>query len=336
MGKPTAGLEVHIGPEVTWGTRVPPTVKLMGVTEVTLTPTHEIEQLSDELRGTLAQSYESVVQKKGAEGTIGGMLMYEDAPYILSNVFRDLDTDMPASNGLATDASGGTWSFTGPLESSDIADPRYNTVVYGDGTHIWSLAGGTGTSLSISFNAGEPVTYEWTMFGKSLATDTFGSATDRDADVATAPHGQIWIDAATDAPGTSSDISNLTFSGELTINTNRAPIYHVGDLEPSGSQDMKWDAELSLVLEIDALTEPHMVDAIGATTEGIEKNVRVKFLSDSDYVQFDFGGVIAEPPEFYEDNDGVITYSLNLAGQVTEGMPNMVAAQCKTQANALS
>ena len=334
MGNVSAGLELHVGKEATnaWGTAVAPTAKLMGVNGFSITPLIDVRQLTDELQGTMQPAYREIIGNISAEATLEGILSFEDAPYLFDMMFHHTSTDAYMTTDASCDA---VRSYDAPIESSDIEDPRVMTFVYGDGTYVWGFNGGTARTLTLSAAPGEPVTYSLDMFGKNVTSDTLAALSDRSVDFVMSHHGTITIDLDSNAIGTSTDVIDA-FSAELTINSNRVPKYHIGDQTPNGWQDHPWDGTLALTIEMSSNADDYIDAIVGATTIGVKRNVRMKFLSDSDYVQIDFGGIVLDQPEIFEDADGVISMTLNLQSHKTEGLTSWLECEIVNHVPALT
>lgn len=316
----TAELELQVGKEASdaWGTAVAPTAKLQGITSVDIRTIEDGRQL-EEIRGTLYPAYQSIIARKGAEATIEGLVLYEDVAYWLDSMFDVPTTD----NGkFTTDATYPTRSYQAPGHSSDIAETRSNTLVYGDVTNVWGMTGAVVNTLSISGGTGEPIAFTAEMIGKTVTSDTLDSDTsdsDRTVTVCMGDHAVLSIDLDSDAVG-GTPVSDCAYSFELVLNANRAPLHHMGDQTPGTYRNAPWSGTLSLLLELNATSAGYLDAIIDATTEPIGKNVRLKFSSGSHYLQIDFGGRFLEVPELFGDEDGVISANLVLTGEQTEGM----------------
>jgi len=319
----TINKKIEIGKEATnaWGTAVAPTQKLMGVTDVSITPLVVVEQVKD-MRGDYNPSRESLVRQVGGEATVEGWLSYEQNPYIFDAFFWHTDTD----SGITTDASGdATRVYYAPTHASDIKDARVQTIEHGDVgvdsdvINVINLSGATLKGLELSGETGTPLTYRANFIGKKVATDTFAAVADTDVDFVLGDHlNLLYIDAGSDSIGTNKT-SDVMFSFNMSLDNGREIHRHMGDFEPQGYRDNAFNGTLNLVLELTSVTEPYLDAIISATDKGVEKNVRMKFLSDSDYVQIDFCGVVVDIPDLYTDVDGVMTAEFALQGQKTEG-----------------
>ncbi len=97
-------LEVQLGTEATdaWGTAVDPSVKLMGIDEVTITPIKQSAQVG-EIRSSLAPAFISIREMEEGAASIGGVITYQDFPYFVDALFGGcMDSD---DGGYATEAN---------------------------------------------------------------------------------------------------------------------------------------------------------------------------------------------------------------------------------------
>jgi hypothetical protein len=129
----------------------------------------------------------------------------------------------------------------------------------------------------------------------------------------------LWIDPGSDALGTT-PILTTGFSFDLSVDPKRALKYHLGACTPDATYDQKWEGELKLVLEVTSAMKT-ILDAVLAPTANVTKNVRIKMTHpvSLESIQIDFGGVVLEAPEFFSDQDGIVTVELTLKGLATEG-----------------
>ena len=320
MANLDALFEAQIGVEATdaWGTTVNPSVKLMGVEELTIKPevTSEIE---NELRGTLQPGYRTHVRKKGGSATLSGLLEIDDFPYLMSN--------LGGSSAGATDAAGNyTWTLTAPTEDTDTAKAASWTLCKTDRSNTYSLAGATVNNLTIEGESGGPLTYTAEFMGKSTTTDVHGALDDRVTRVAMGHMGVLSINAGSDSVGTT-PVSDVAYSFSLNLETNRKFLTHIGNLNPSSFREGKWGGSLSLSIETSATTFGYL-DAILATTNAsVEKNVELEFTAATDSIlTLQFGGVILEAPELYSDEDGITTLDFELQALKTSGMDSFFVA----------
>jgi hypothetical protein len=321
MAKLDALFEVQLGLEATnaWGTEVASTVKLMGVEELTITPVITAER-ENELRGTLQPGYRSHIRAAHGEATMSGLLEIDDFPYLLRGFGG------PAAG--ATDAAGNfTHTWTSPTEDSDSEDAQSFTLMYTDRADTYSLLGATLNSLTIEGESGGPIMYEAGFIGKVVSTDVNAALSDRVTKPAMGHMGQLYIDPGSDAVG-GTEIANQAYSFSWNVEANRKFLTHVGNLNPSGFREGKWDGSLSISIEASTDTYPYIDAILSSTNTMPEKNVRLKFSAATDSIAtLDFAGVLLSAPELYSDEDGVITFDFELVGQSNSGLATFAGAE---------
>lgn len=306
-------MEVHLGVEATdaWGTEVASSVKLMGVEDLTITPIMEAPMI-EELRGTLQPGYRSFVQAAHGEATMEGLVEIDDFPYLLASLGGAL--------AGATDAPGNfTHTWASPILATDTHSAHSFTLQKSDGTDVYSLLGATINSLTVEGESGGPITYTADFVGKSVTTDVAGADVDRTTQPALGHMGALCIDLASDAIGTT-PIANSAYSFSWGVETNRKFMTHIGNLNPSGFREGKWEGSLSLSIEASTDTYPLLDGIIGATNATTGRNVQLKFTAATDSIlTLDFSGALLEAPELYSDEDGVVTLDLEFVGQILPG-----------------
>lgn len=321
MAKLDALFEVQLGLEATdaWGTEVASTVKMMGVEDLTISPIITAE-MEDELRGTLQPGYRSHIRAAHGEASMSGLLEIDDFPYLLANLGGPVAGD--------TDAAGNfTHSFSVPTEDSDAADARSFTLMKTDRIDTYSLLGATISELSVEGESGGPIMYDASFMGKLVTTDVHAALSDRVTKPAMGHMGQLYIDPSSDAVGTT-EIANQAYSFSLSLTNNRHFLTHIGNLNPSGYREGKYEGSLSLSIEASTDSYPYLNSIIGSTNTMPEKNVRLKFTAASDsIVTLDFSGVLLEAPELYSDEDGVVTLDFELMGQKSGTMTSFFQAE---------
>ena len=319
MAKLDALMEIQLGLEASdaWGVEVASTVKLMGVEELTITPLQGAEQIS-ELRGTLQPAYRAYVHSQGGEASMSGILEFDQFPYFLSALGS-------YSTGTTDTSPNTAWTWKAPTEDSDAIVASY-TLMKTDRVDGYSLLGATLNSLTISGESGGPVTYEAAFVGKSVATEVFAALSDWVTQPVLGHQGQVFIDVASDAYGTT-EVTNAAYSFEWSINTNRKLLKHVGNLNPSGFREGKWDGSLSLSIEADTDTIPILDEIIGSTNLVAERNIRLQFTQATDAIlRLDMSGSFLESPEMYSDEDGVVTFDFELTGGATTASTSFAGA----------
>lgn len=316
-----ADLELQSGQEAAsdgWGTAVAPTVILAGIQDVDISPLVDVQRV-DQMCGTRAPAYQSLVHMVGGEGSVSGLASYNDAPYWFQGLF--------GVASATSDLGGGyTRSYEAPFESSDTADAVSYTLVYGDGTNYYGLNGATINSLTLSGESGAPVEFSIDFIGKSVTTDTRAALSCRTVSYIMGDHIDVWIGAGSDALA-STWTSDVAWSFELTLEANREVKRYLGDLTPAGYREAKMDGTLSLTMEMNTVTEPYVDAIVSATKEGVEKNVRIYAKdSSSNSLLLDFAGVLSGEPSIFTDVDGIVSVDLELMAKINSGSTNWFAA----------
>jgi hypothetical protein len=211
--------------------------------------------------------------------------------------------------------------YTSP-SIAPVSPQRYS-ILYGDSDNYYVISGATVSKLNIKGEAGGQVEYSAEFIGKAVASSGYLSdVADSDVafNVAMGGHCTLYIDPGSDAAGVTA-IATTGFSFDLSIDPKRALKYHLGALTPDATYDQAWEGELKLVLEMTTAMKAIM-DTTLAPSVNTAKNVRIKMIHpvSLETFQFDFGGVILEAPEFFSDEDGIVTVELTLKGIATEGM----------------
>jgi hypothetical protein len=317
--------KVEIGSEVTWGTAVEPTQKLLGVTDITLVP-KVVAARYPEMRGSLAPSYLAAVEEESAEGSMEMLVTYEHFVYLLEN--------MCGTDASVTGAGPYTRDYAAPTTAAPTS-PRVLTIVHGHSTNAYHMTGALVQKLTIKGDTGKPLTATADLIGKEVATGTFAdpALTDDTVNVAMGSHVLLYVDAWGGTIG-STAVATTAFEFELSIDTKRGLDFHLGALTPGayheGAED-GWDGELKLMMEFNATSKAYL-DAIIDSSNGVfQKQVRIKATTGSagtlKTVQFDFAGMSEEAPEILTYRDGVATVELTLMGHYNPTLANWFKAQ---------
>ncbi len=321
-----------------WGTSVPPTVKLMGVTRFDFTPIVET-QVFPEIKGSLAPGFEEALTRVGGQAELEAAVTYDDVPYYLDALFGQATATSDASD------PNGVWrrEYEAPLETydSDLGNPRIFTLVNGDreagatSSDTYGMAGSTLESLSISGETGAPLTLTASFIGKEIVNDALDSLSDRSVTMAMGDHVSLYIDPSSDTAGTT-QLTTTAFSFNLNVASGRALKYHLGALTPSGYRDQKWSGTLGLSLELNSTTRAYLDDILNASAP-LKKVVRIKASPNTSYeLRFDFVGVVTAAPAIYTDNDGVVTVDIEFNGVYDATQGGWLTAFCKNTTETLA
>lgn len=314
--------EVQFGKETTFGTIVAPTVKLMGVEEFELQPIVEAH-LFEDLRGSLQPGHDAQLVKQAGEASLSMSATYDDIAYLLDSL------------DIATPSGVGPYTRTYAAPAATLPTPRINTITYGQTDEVEALTSGYLKTLTISGESNAPIMVSADFIGHNVVGDTLAALSDRAVTHIMGQHGVIYIDPAGGTLGATA-ISNVWFSFEMVIETNRSLIHHLGALSPTRMDEARWSGELTLNLEIDATTDNYLVDILAASAI-VEKQVRLKFSDTANRdLELDFAGVAMEAPPIFSEVDGVLAMELVLGAMYSDDMSNWFKATSINQVATLA
>lgn len=307
--------EVQVGEQVDFDTVIAPTAKLMGVETFEITPIVESEHIP-EMRGDLTPAYQSVVNRSNAEWSLEGTALFEDLPYILDNLLGEA-----APTG------------TGPYERVYVGAgakpvPKILTMVKGSEEGVYGIVGGLATSLELSFEANQKVTYTAGGFGKQLLEDTLTTLADRTTGIIHGNQLAIAIDGFGNAAGTT-PYPGVKFSGTLSIDIARAIKEGLGSLNPVGWKQPKSDPgsnQLTVSLEFDqtsGYSKDFFDELIAVTHTPFQKVIQLLFTLDANNsLGIDFAGFSEAAPTLFTDSDGIATLEFVLSAHYEATLAN--------------
>lgn len=306
--------QLQVGKEVvaTRGTAVAPTAKLMKIEECSITPIREVLQ-PEERRGSLAPAYNSAMLKTTGQGTVKGLVTYEDLPYWLDSLLGEATPSGTASPY--------TYSYTAPLTAAPT--PRIMTMVYGDGTRAWALTGAIVDKLTLSQKYGDVMRFEAELLGYNVAADSLEALSDRTVEEVEPGQIVLKIDSWGGTMGNTA-VSAVLFSFELALMNNLANKFHLGSLTPGGYRVARLGAELKLYLEVDAVTAAYLTSMIG--TSPLQQQVQITATSGTKVITLQFAGTVLESPEIYADEDGIVALEYTLSGEYHSTFANYFKA----------
>ena len=304
--------QLQIGTEVTWGTPVAPTVKLMAMESYSHTP-HVESKLIPERRASLQPGYLAHLSKVSGECDIEGACTYDDFPYFLDGLF-----------GQATPGGAGPYTRAYAIPVATKPVPRKMTLAYGEAVDgVYGLTGGVMKQLTITGEVGEPLKYSAKLVGEQVEVDTLAALSDRTVTPILAQHNFLYIDTWAGTIGTTLiSAAHITF--ELSISTPRDVMFYMGSLRPLSYKEFaKWeDVKLKLTLEFNATVKAYLDEILLASVLH-QRQIRLKFSDTANRdLQFDFAGFTPEAPEVWTDEEGIATLELEYQGQYHNTLAN--------------
>ena len=298
-------MQVQVGKEVTWGTVVAPTAKLMGIETCEITPLHESEHIP-EMRADLTPAYNAIVNRFTGEASIDGTILYEDICYFLDSLL-----------GEATPTGTGpyTYAYAGPGVKPT---PRMLSLVKGSTEGVFALAGGLVNTLEMSFEPNAKATFSAGLIGEDVEIDALEALSDRNINICHGNQVSIDIDDFGVAAGTTA-YPGIKTSASLSLDVARSVKAGLGSLSPVGWKQAKGDPggnQLVLGLEFDnttALSKEMFEALIAATITPFRKVVRLTaIIAATHSIQIDFAGFCTEAPVLFGDADGIATLEFTL------------------------
>lgn len=306
-------LQAQIGLESTYGTAVAGTAKLMGLSEISMTP--ELEGfINQDMRGSLQPGVITTLGKVGASAKFKTKVLYQDFPYWLDGLF-----------GRATPSGGNpyTYAYTAPTTAVPT-NPRMSTFLYGDSTGTYKITSALVSALTVKGESNQEWMADVELFGQSVTTGTLAGLSDRTVAVAMGNNTSLWIDAWGGTIGTTA-IATTAFAFELKLKPQRERKYYFGAATAGGFYDGRWmpeDNTLTLSLEFNATSKAYL-DSIISSTALAGYQVRLQSTTGaSAFCTFNFAGYCMEPPEIFTDRDGVSTLEITLQATYNPTLTN--------------
>jgi len=318
-------LQIQVGEETTWGTAVAATAKLMGVEDLTLMPGVKGKVFHDR-RGSLAPGYLAELLEIMPTGKMPMIASYQDICYVFDNLL-----------GEATPSGVGPYTrdYAGPLGT--VPTPKILTMIYGDATNCYKLAGGLISKATFKGSSGSNMAIETELMGKVVTTGSLAALSDRVVNVAMGDHMAVYIDAWGGTMG-ATIIACTAYEYELTIDAKRKGDLFLGSLtacnyhEDDGADG--WDVMLKLSLELNAVSKAQL-DALISTSAIYQRQIRLKSTSGTNVIQFDVAGTSEESPDIFTSRDGVVTFETQLKGTYNTGLANYLKIQSINGVSAL-
>jgi len=171
--------------------------------------------------------------------------------------------------------------------------------------------------------------------GGKVIEGALQSLSDRSGTRMTGCMAALAIDAWAGYVGTTA-IASSAFSWELTINPNRQYRGYLGDCTPATWNDMPWSGQMKLSLELNSTTDDYVIAMLAATNDILERQVEISYTNGATgLLQIQFAGHCLNPPELFEDRNGVMTYDLVLDGVYNSVMGNWLKIDTTSEIDSL-
>lgn len=284
--------EVQIAQEAAWGDAAVPTIALGHVTSCKITPKIEASQIPDKRASTMP-AYVAAVNRISGDVELSGVVTYTQVQYLLNAMFA-VDAATP-------------FTYIAALAP---AAPQTLNILYGQSGLCYSVAGAVCDKLTLHGDTNGPLTYDAHFFGKAPVADVREALTIPASIIALGGQTKLYIDPIATAHGTT-ELTLTAFSFDFEMLNSRAPVWHMGTLNPDNYKHGKWGGSLKLVVEMTAATKAYLTAALAATAEPVGYNVRLMAAgSGTTNLTMDFSGHLLETPIMFTDQDGVTTAEL--------------------------
>lgn len=320
-------LQLQSFKESTWGTPGACTAKLMGIQNVVFKPNVEAAVHKDR-RASFQPGQMSNVRQIDATAMIESLLLYEDAA---------LWWDMLCA--IATPSGSGPYTRDYAMPDGSAPTIRTLSMIYGETGTLQRIQGATLQKATFKF----PRTGECTLSMDFIAEQVedggaLAALSDRATNVVMAADMSLFIDLW---GGT---IGSTAFSGawfaQLVVDSRRELKHGPGSLYPLGYRHRRFEAALTLHLEVNAASLA-LQAAVEAATAGapVQRQVRVSGTRDSSAAlklhQVDFAGTFLNASEAWNDEDGLSFVTFELGATYHATLANSLKAQLKSSLSAV-
>lgn len=310
-------LQTQVGTQSDWKTSATATAKLMGIKSFSLNAGVKSEVHYDQ-RGSLAGGHLTTVNEEMPSAKMEILALYEQIAYYLDNLL-----------GQATPSGAGPYTRNYAAPGGTVPNPRHLTAIHGDATNFRRLVGLLISKATFKGENGKPMTATFDLIGASSGGGALAALTDATVQVVMGNHMAICIDTWAGTIG-ATQIDCSAYSYELVVDTKRKPDQFLGSLtacnyhEADGGEG--WEGMLTLNMELNTATAAQLT-AQNDSSAVYQRQVRLKSMSGTNILQFDFAGSSEESPDTYEDRDGVVTFRTALKRTYNPTLGNWFKAQ---------
>jgi len=287
--------EVQIAQEAAWGDAAAPTIGMAGITSCRMTPNVNTSQIVDKRASTMP-AYIASVNNLSGEVDMSGIVTYTQVQYLLNAMFA-LDAATP-------------FTYIAALAP---AAPVTNNILYGQSGLCYAMSGAVMDKLTFHGDTNGPLTFDAHWFGKVPVALARVALTPPAVIAALGGQTKLYIDPIATAHGTT-ELTLTAFSFDFEMTNSRAPVWHLGTLNPDNYKHGKWGGSLRLVVEMTAATKAYLTAILAATVEPVGYNIRLMAAGGgTTNLTMDFSGHLLEAPIMFTDQDGVTTAELTFS-----------------------
>ena len=275
------------------------TAKLQNVSDFKLTPDFQTRKLK-QLRGTMAPTHQTVLDFVMSNATFEiSDESFEDINYWFDSLFSD-----------ATPGGSDPYTRAYAAPTTAEASPDFMTLQWGQADEVWQMQDASVATLKLSGSNNSGVQVGGSLIGGQVVAGALQDLNDRSGTLMNGGMAALAIDVWAGTVGDTA-IAASAFSWELTINTNRKYRGYLGGYEAAAWNDMPWDGQLKLSVELNTTTDDYIIAMLASTNDILERQIEIAYTDGSTGImQIQFAGHCLAPPQLFEDRDGVMTYDL--------------------------
>lgn len=302
---------VNLGKEVTWGTPVAATARLMGATNAKFNNAPNL--VVPDLAGSLGPGTAGALTRDSAVGGWDQQYSYEDLPFILDSLLS-----------LATPSGAGPYVRAYATPTTALPTPRYNTIEFGQAGAPYKVDGAIITEVEIGADQGDDGMWKGPVsaLGKKITTVTLASLSNRAVTWINLANTALYIDADGGTMGATL-VADTMYRFTLKITTGRHLKHFNNSIYPTDKGEAQFMVTLDMAVEFNATAKAVYDALIGGTAQA--RQVRLKATSGTNIAQLDFPGYLTAMP--FDDRDGNLTAIMSLrAFEDIDGIANYFKA----------
>ncbi len=315
--------QVQIGKEVTYGTAVTTTAKVMGIKTFDITPITDAT-IQHDLRGSLATGYNVNLLRQGATAAFTQDLSYDELYFIESLL------------GYASPVGAGpyTRAYAAPLTST-ISALRQSTIQYGQSGMVYQLTSAFVDKLSLSGTDSDPLQCSGSLFAQKAATGTLAALTDRTVTMCMGSQASIYVDTWAGTMGTTV-LPTTSWAWKLDLDSKRQVRRYVGNLAPQDwNEGGDWTGKLTLSAEVNATSTAWITTLLGMTGP-LQLQVQIKYTSDTNHIlTIGFAGSAIAAPKLFNNRQGIAAFDLVLEQTYNSTFANWLKVNSTNQVSTL-
>lgn len=299
---------IQIGKEITPGTAVAASVKLLGFQLGHMLGDRKKQHPSDD-RGELAESFRSFTSQYDWKDMLKGNASFEMMPYLCRMAIKG------AVTGVVTDTSAYTYTYAPSLTAAN--NPDTCTVEFGDDAQAYRVPFAFGSDLMLSGQLDQAVQAEMTVEANHISQNAFtGALSDTSIEDVIVANTKLYIDA------TGGTIGTTQVTGKLLDWQWKLPKHFMPGHRQDGTLDFVRITEAKMQPTLQLTIESAEAQALASAFTGdtrqlvrlISTGTLVGAVTQKKTLQID-GAYNIDHIDKFEDKDGVNVVKVNLIAE---------------------